>query len=99
VTNCLSCCSLTKLQTLECRENLLQTIPHTLCSISVLEQLDLGNNELEDLPESIHTLAGLRELWLDGNHLTTLPGVSKLYNVGFYSIVFNRGIFEGTGFH
>ena len=63
------------MNTLECRENLLSTIPDSISHLRNLEQLDLGNNELEDLPDSITELDMLKELWLDGNHLTAIPEV------------------------
>ena len=68
------------LQTLECRENMISSLPISLCSIATLEQLDLGSNDLENLPESIEKLIGLHDLLLDGNNLSALPHVSFSMN-------------------
>ena len=69
------CFSLSGLQTLECRENLVQSLPISLCNIKSLEQLDLGANELDDLPDEIEKFQNLHDLWLDGNNLLVIPEV------------------------
>ena len=41
--------SLENLQSLELRENLIRTLPHSLSQLTKLERLDLGDNEIEEL--------------------------------------------------
>lgn len=41
--------SLSSLQSLELRENLLKSLPESLANLSKLERLDLGDNEIEEL--------------------------------------------------
>lgn len=41
--------SLTSLQSLELRENLLKSLPASLAQLTKLERLDLGDNEIEVL--------------------------------------------------
>ena len=83
--------SLSKLQTLECRENLLQTIPLSLCNIGGLEQLDLGANELDQLPDEIENFKSLHDLWLDGNHLAVLPEVCTKYFCAVLLVIMKFG--------
>lgn len=47
------CCSLTCLQSLELRENLLKSLPESLSQLSKLERLDLGDNEIEELVSKV----------------------------------------------
>lgn len=69
----LSLASLTQLESLELRENLLRTLPASFCQLTRLERLDLGDNEVEVLPALLGRLPALQELWLDHNHLQRLP--------------------------
>lgn len=41
--------SLSSLQSLELRENLLRSLPDSLAQLTNLERLDLGDNEIEEL--------------------------------------------------
>ena len=45
----LNCCSLSNLENLELRENVLKTWPASMALLSKLKVLDLGSNLLEDL--------------------------------------------------
>uniref|UniRef100_Q7KRY7-6 Isoform G of Protein lap4 n=1 Tax=Drosophila melanogaster TaxID=7227 RepID=Q7KRY7-6 len=65
--------SLTQLESLELRENLLKHLPETISQLTKLKRLDLGDNEIEDLPPYLGYLPGLHELWLDHNQLQRLP--------------------------
>jgi protein scribble len=47
------CFSLTNLQSLELRENLLKSLPESLSQLSKLERLDLGDNEIEELVSKV----------------------------------------------
>ncbi|CAG0892323.1 unnamed protein product, partial [Cyprideis torosa] len=65
--------SLTNLESLELRENLLQRLPPSMAQLQRLERLDIGDNEIDEFPECIGSLGNLQELWLDHNQLTRLP--------------------------
>lgn len=66
-------CSLSQLESLELRENLLKHLPESISQLTKLERLDLGDNEIEELPPHLGYLPSLQELWLDHNQLTRLP--------------------------
>jgi len=53
---CIMCASLSKLETLELRENMLRYLPSSVCRLVKLQSLDLGDNVLEELV-SVCTLA------------------------------------------
>lgn len=65
--------SLTQLESLELRENLLRSLPASISKLIKLERLDLGDNEIEVLPPHLGQLPALQELWLDHNQLQRLP--------------------------
>jgi Leucine-rich repeat (LRR) protein len=68
-----SLCSLTQLESLELRENLLKHLPESISKLTKLERLDLGDNEIDELPPHLGHLPALQELWLDHNQLQRLP--------------------------
>uniref|UniRef100_A0A182SC63 Disease resistance R13L4/SHOC-2-like LRR domain-containing protein n=1 Tax=Anopheles maculatus TaxID=74869 RepID=A0A182SC63_9DIPT len=65
--------SLSKLVSLELRENLLKNLPESISQLTKLERLDLGDNEIDELPSHLGYLPSLQELWLDHNQLQRLP--------------------------
>lgn len=65
--------SLSKLVSLELRENLLKNLPESISQLTKLERLDLGDNEIDELPSHVGYLPSLQELWLDHNQLLRLP--------------------------
>uniref|UniRef100_A0A182LXT1 Disease resistance R13L4/SHOC-2-like LRR domain-containing protein n=1 Tax=Anopheles culicifacies TaxID=139723 RepID=A0A182LXT1_9DIPT len=64
---------LSKLVSLELRENLLKNLPESISQLTKLERLDLGDNEIDELPSHLGYLPSLQELWLDHNQLLRLP--------------------------
>jgi protein scribble len=54
--------SLTNLQTLELRENLLKTLPSSLSSLVKLQTLDLGSNMFDELVSWTNIHCYLRDI-------------------------------------
>lgn len=83
--------SLTQLESLELRENLLIGLPASFTKLERLERLDLGDNEIEVLPSYIGYLPSLQELWLDHNKLQRLPPeIGRLINLTCLDVSENR---------
>lgn len=92
-----SCCSLTQLESLELRENVLIGLPASIVKLERLERLDLGNNEIESLPKYIGSLPALQELWLDQNKLQRLPPeIGRLANLNCLDVSENRYVSPAT---
>lgn len=86
--------SLTQLESLELRENLLIGLPASFTKLERLERLDLGDNEIEVLPSYIGYLPSLQELWLDHNKLQRLPPeIGRLTNLTCLDVSENRYVF------
>lgn len=95
-----SCCSLTQLESLELRENVLIGLPASITKLERLERLDLGNNEIESLPPYIGSLPALQELWLDQNKLQRLPPeIGLLANLNCLDVSENRYVSPVTCHH
>lgn len=83
--------SLSQLESLELRENLLKHLPESISNLSKLERLDLGDNEIEELPSHLGKLPALQELWLDHNQLQRLPAeIGNLKNLMCLDVSENR---------
>lgn len=83
--------SLTQLESLELRENLLKHLPESISKLTKLKRLDLGDNEIEELPSYLGYLPSLQELWLDHNQLQKLPPeIGLLTNLNYLDVSENR---------
>ncbi|HME53421.1 MAG TPA: leucine-rich repeat domain-containing protein [Candidatus Lokiarchaeia archaeon] len=65
--------TLSSLQILDLRENLLFSLSVMIGKLSSLQVLDLGKNQLHSLPETVGELQSLKELYLTNNRLFFLP--------------------------
>lgn len=70
------CCSLSRLQIVELRENHLKALPKSMVRLVELRRLDIGQNDFLEFPEVVGSLPKLTELWCDCNRIISLPSVS-----------------------
>lgn len=86
-------CSLSQLETLELRENLLKDLPESISRLTKLERLDLGDNDIVTLPSHLGYLPALQELWLDHNELQRLPPeIGRLTNLTCLDVSENKWV-------
>ena len=85
--------SLSNLESLELRENLLKDLPESISRLTKLERLDLGDNDIVTLPAHLGYLPALQELWLDHNQLQRLPPeIGRLTNLTCLDVSENKWV-------